>query len=140
LQIKDWGVERLSVVTLVMCRYHYSIECTSTWPPQSSTTTSSVPYVILQLAFPSSDPKKQSNHNHNGPCFLFLQDLPFFLFLFLFCNLQRKTKSIYSKSLAPSTPVHNCLLLSSRNRGTSWQVPYRLTKAFGGEFNVDGGE
>jgi hypothetical protein len=136
-RLRGRNVERCR---LAMCRYRSSIECTSIWPPQSSTTTSSVPYVILQLAFPSSDPKKQSNHNHHGPCFLFLQDPPFFLFYFFFCNSQRKTKSIYRKSLALSTPVRNRLLLRSRNRGPSWQVPYGLTKACGGEFKVDVGE
>jgi hypothetical protein len=44
---------------------------------------------------------------------------------------------MYSKSLAPSTPVRNRLFPSSRNRGTSWQVPYVLTKASRGEFKVD---
>ncbi len=85
-------------------------------------------------------PKKKSNHNHHMPCFLFLQDLPFFLFYFFFCNLQQKTKSIYNKSLASLTPIHNRLFLSSQNRRTSWQVPYGLTKASKGEFKVDVGE
>jgi hypothetical protein len=124
---------RVEHCRLTMCRYRSSIECTSTWPPQSFTTTSSVPYVILQLAFPSSDPKKQSNHNHHGPCFLFLQDPQFFLFYFFFCNSQRKTRSIYRKSLAPlatSTPVRNRLLLSSRNRETSLASSLRIDESF----------
>jgi hypothetical protein len=136
LQIRDSGVEGSSAAAW-QCA---DIAPPSNAPPQSSTTTSSVPYVILQLAFPSSDPKKQSNHNHHGHCFLFLQDPQFFLFYFFFCNSQRKTKSIYSESLALSTPVRNRLLLRSRNRGPSWQVPYGLTKACGGEFKVDVGE
>jgi len=74
------------------------------------------------------------------PCFLFLQDLPFFLFYFFFCNLQQKIKSIYNKSLASLTPIHNRLFLSSQNRRTSWQVPYGLTKTSKGEFKVDVGE
>jgi hypothetical protein len=85
-------------------------------------------------------PKKTIQSQPPRPCFLFLQDPPFFLFYFFFCNSQRKTKSIYSKSLAPSTPVRNRLLHFSRNRGTCWQVPYGLTKASGGEFKVDVGE
>jgi len=75
-------------------------------------------------------PKKKSNHNHHGPCFLFLQDHPFFLFSFFFCNSQRKTKLIYRKSLAPSTPVRNRLLLSSRNRGTSLASSLRIDESF----------
>ncbi len=128
--------QRVERHRLAMCRYCSSIECTSTWPSQSSTTTSSVPYVILELAFPSLDTRKKSNHNHHGLCFLFLQDLPF-LFYFFFCNSQQKTKSIYNKSLAPSTPIHNRLLNFSRNQRAYWQVPYGLTKASGGEFKVD---
>jgi hypothetical protein len=84
--------------------------------------------------------KKKSNHNHHRPCFIFLQDPPFFLSYFFFCNSQQKTKSIYNKSLAPSTLVHNRLLVSSRNQRTSWQVPYILTKVSGREFKVDVGE
>jgi hypothetical protein len=73
LQTRDWGVEGSSAAALAMSRYRSSIECTSTWPPQSSAATSSVPYVILQRAFPSSDPKMQSNHNHHTglACFSF---------------------------------------------------------------------
>jgi hypothetical protein len=117
---------RVEHCRLAMCSYRSSIKCTSTWHPQSFTTTSSVPYVILQLAFPSSDPKKNPITTTAG--------LAFFSFKILSSSYsQRKTKSIDSKSLTPlatSIPVRNRLLLSSRNRGTSLASSLRIDESF----------
>ncbi len=82
-------------------------------------------------------PKKKSNHNHRGPCFLFLQRSSVLPIRNERVNQSTENPQHHQQHQSPYATVFFFLLEIEE---PLWQVPYGLTKASGGEFKVDVGE